>query len=517
MTGVSVSYPAITRAGPGPTVVSIALVSVAITLMPIFPPVLGVAAGICVGLYALLRTGIQSCRYLSPLTAVFAVVALVRFNPVGAPFDLRLAGVLALVAGLTPLILRPLAQTRDAPVLHTYGLMFAIYGAVGAVLSTSEQFLGVHVTLGSRAMATAVNAGFFLLSVVAAAAVSRIAARRIHGSPGHRLFRATISGRRAWKLAAVSFLLYLGLTQLTEGATLGQIPVMVRWVFILSATAVWLAWRRQEVGAPVAFFVGLLLWVDIIGGVGTGSIAAGMAPVLAIFAAEVHIRRRVPWLVLALGVVLALSLNAVKDEFRGSHGLQRAGVSRELVQAGAGFARQGVLGVASLPDRAVLSASAERFAYASGGVHAYVFDAVPEQHDHWGARTYKFLPFAVVPRVFVPWKPTATYGNEFGREIGLLFPSDFVTSANLPVTAEAYLAYGWLGIAAGSLMVGILLGACNRLASGASDGSVLIGALLVVVVTGGIESDSTQAVGLLPAAFAVALIGISILASEGDS
>jgi hypothetical protein len=64
--------------------------------------------------------------------------------------------------------------------------------------------------------------------------------------------------------------------------------------------------------------------------------------------------------------------------------------------------------------------------------------------------------FKFVPRFIYPDKPQEVSGQSFGHRYGLLDPSNFETSYNLPQLLECYINFGVPGIIIGMFIFGMI-------------------------------------------------------------
>ena len=80
----------------------------------------------------------------------------------------------------------------------------------------------------------------------------------------------------------------------------------------------------------------------------------------------------------------------------------------------------------------------------------------PEIVPFWDGHSYKIFITKLIPRVIWQNKPSDTIGNSFGTRYFALYPTDDVTSWNMPVLNEFYVNFGLLGIIVGMLLMGML-------------------------------------------------------------
>lgn len=116
-----------------------------------------------------------------------------------------------------------------------------------------------------------------------------------------------------------------------------------------------------------------------------------------------------------------------------------------------------------------------------------IFDRV---HNFWyGKSLVKFFVSLGPPRFLWKDKPMIqTDGNELGREIGVLAPSDFGTVISATMIGDWYLNFGLAGIILGMFLVGVLLRVMNDALVGQGavslSGVMMYGVVWLQVVTG---------------------------------
>jgi hypothetical protein len=93
---------------------------------------------------------------------------------------------------------------------------------------------------------------------------------------------------------------------------------------------------------------------------------------------------------------------------------------------------------------------------------ADVVRRTPAEVPYWGGETYKSLVGLAIPRFLWPEKPVKLLGQDFGHRYRYLGPNDRRTHINVPMLVEFYVNFGALGVAAGSLIVGVIYGVLER-------------------------------------------------------
>jgi hypothetical protein len=86
--------------------------------------------------------------------------------------------------------------------------------------------------------------------------------------------------------------------------------------------------------------------------------------------------------------------------------------------------------------------------------------ALVERNGFYAGRTFEYLRYAFIPRVFWPEKPKIALGAWYAMEIGQAVPTDdgwYNNSVNMTQAGELYLNFGWLGVIGGLLFFGAAL------------------------------------------------------------
>jgi len=212
--------------------------------------------------------------------------------------------------------------------------------------------------------------------------------------------------------------------------------------------------RRLPLGHTLVFF-GIGMPLDVLGRLTSG--ALGEFFILVVFLSLIYwqARRRIPWAVLAASAVLFVLLNDVKAEYRarvGRAGFETTDVLSKVTMLGDLLAERYVDFERAKPGDVTIS-SVNRIGHIV--LLAYVVETTPSMVPYWGGGTYVFLFASVIPRVFWPEKPMASFGNEFGLRYLLLHSRSVDTTINVPWLVEFYMNFGVTGVIAGMALVGI--------------------------------------------------------------
>lgn len=267
---------------------------------------------------------------------------------------------------------------------------------------------------------------------------------------------------------------------------------------------------RGELGVGLK----LLLWcgllpAQLILGASSALTTQVVMPLFMLLMLYSAVRRRIPWTLLLVGVLVLVPLYTTGHEVRslsGSGQLTSEGpVGRGLVffQTAGRYLSSGSTFEESLKQLE------RRFSDQGLMLLSYVAELTPRQIPYWGGESYGNLLWMFIPRLIYPDKPRSEFGQAFGHRYHFLDASDYTTSKNMPQLVEAYVNFGWLGV----IVVMLLLGAFYRGLSSMFEGKSLLGGELVAgtwiftLLIKGLDSDSTT----MLANFPLHVLALSIL------
>lgn len=108
-----------------------------------------------------------------------------------------------------------------------------------------------------------------------------------------------------------------------------------------------------------------------------------------------------------------------------------------------GFNKETLLGL-------LFSIAGERLNYAL--IVDVIVDNTPRIWDFKLGYSYFFFFIALIPRLIWENKPNISiFANDFGRDYGILYPTDYSTSIDVTWVGEMFLNFGWYGILVGFL------------------------------------------------------------------
>lgn len=481
------------------------LLAVVVALLLAGPASAGLTWAIALGAHAVASVMLRpSRRAVSAGLFVVVTVALLHLDVPDLGSSGQLFGVLAVGACLAPFAIRPLTRTSGFPFLHVFCLLQGVYLYVGFLIGAqSGDYATLFYTPGRRIS----GLGYYALFMAVVSGTGLLLYRR-RTSPGRRgrlgsggfialNHRAVFNRAAALFLAGFSVRLMLLSGQGVDG--FGALPDFMSLVRVLGfAAMVWL-WLHQALSPMQKFAVMTFGGFDIFLGLGTGAIYESAALVFATFIMILIRLRRIPWVLLVIGVSITLGLNAAKQDFR-EDVERRPGATSAIASEAVRFA----LTAAEIPSSIQVDEIEQAaFRFAVADVMGYTADVVPSRYGYWDKQNYVNLPYGFVPRVVAPWKPEYDNANEFGRRFGLLAKDDFITSANTPIPVEAWANFGLGGFLAVGALVGGALAWAGRRVHMDRPTHILVGAVLSIQLLGGIESGMTAWILVLPTAIAV--------------
>lgn len=169
-----------------------------------------------------------------------------------------------------------------------------------------------------------------------------------------------------------------------------------------------------------------------------------------------YVFKRMPYLAIILFVILFLPFNYTKSEYRlyawygpyaQENTFEKVGIHFNLLSEKFKTENVSVFfnGWQSLIRRLDLISQFSK-----------CIDLTPEIIPFWKGYSLRPLLTAPIPRFVMPWKSVENMGQEFGHRYGLLDPTDFGTSMNLPILDELYINFGLAGIIMGMFIIGFL-------------------------------------------------------------
>lgn len=248
-------------------------------------------------------------------------------------------------------------------------------------------------------------------------------------------------------------------------APLGMLPTIFLNVGLIVPLLIGtLHYSKRSMAVPL----GIVLGAQALGTLLTSMLGIFLLTARDAVLSFIHLRKRLPLGSIGVVVLAFVVLTPAKALFR-NQVTARGGVQLELEEAVDLWAdsldrswserarQQDATGQS-------VESSAQRLNY--NGMIAHVFETVPARLPHELGDTYADIPLSLVPRVLYPDKPSSTYQFR-GRwliALGLQTRTSVETTAlAVPTPAEAYWNFGWLGVFAVPMLLGLGVGLLLRL------------------------------------------------------
>jgi hypothetical protein len=404
----------------------------------------------------------------------------------------RLLASLILILGCIPTFLYFKQSESGIPFLPLFGAIFSIYYALPIFLL--EEYTAISVRLPQHSMEKALFlalVGLFLLLLayykLPGKSIGRYLPRiSLYWNPQKAKLWAILLGALGLGVSYIVTIINIPLQLAQIAHLLANLSLIaIGILFILQ-----LQGRLDKLGKILLWLVFLpcLLVVRL----STGLLFEVISVLIFLFLIYWCFQKKIPWKAVIATILLIIPFLAVRAEFRR---ISWGGIYREKTAI-----EKSILFIKLAFDKkeSYLEHLTFEPRIAQITTFAHVVDVTPETVPYWGGKTYLTLLWAPIPRLIVPWKPTKTLGQDFGHRYGILDPSDYTTSCNLPQLVEMYANFGIIGVIIGMFLVGIIYRGLYELVchSRAGEGAYLIGS---VVFTGlaNIESDFSLVFGNL--------------------
>ncbi len=292
------------------------------------------------------------------------------------------------------------------------------------------------------------------------------------GSVAFAQFRSSSDMQRClWLMtiavAAMQLLrLKVGIGVLQEAATTCSTFTFALWSFLF--------FSKQLGRLSQAAYLLLVLPYTLVlfDGIGAGKLATTVLSLLVMAMAYMYAKRRIPWSMVAVAVLLVVVLQPIKQQFRrATWATGRTNWTHMASKVGAveGLSMMGQLMVDAYWHNdhqesngwEFLENSIDRINHSV--VTAAIIADTPVRQPFRGGATYAPLLTKWIPRALWAGKPIENLGNRWASEYGYLHTHDIVTSFNLPWLPEFYMNFGTPGIVFGMLLLGVIFQVFNRL------------------------------------------------------
>ena len=239
-----------------------------------------------------------------------------------------------------------------------------------------------------------------------------------------------------------------------------------------------------------------LILFDIISGLTAGVLASFSSLLVFIAIIYVHLRKKLPYVLGIIAIIFFVLMQTIKIQYRdivwwgggqNYNTIQRMEILYDLI---VNYYTSSNTGVKQAADAAY-------YRIDHLGTTAIVISMTPDPVNYKYGLTYYPLFTKFIPRAIWKNKPEETTGNIWAKWYGLLNPTDFKTSYNLPWFTELYINFGPWGIILGMMFFGLFLRALVIIFSGKFNELVFLIGLVLTYSFYGPESHFSLIAGNL--------------------
>jgi hypothetical protein len=300
----------------------------------------------------------------------------------------------------------------------------------------------------------------------------------------------------AYPIGAVGLAIYVGTfaTELPDSAKRfadlgGESCMLAILILFFLQMARRLSWLGK------LYLWGILLPLRTLLGLGTGMLGHAAWPILEMLLLYSTVRRKIPWLVLAIGVLAVGLLQPFKATFRSLTWRGGAASNRSLTQKSQLFLELGAtFWQAPPPLQLVVTAAMLRLSFLTE--FADVVRETPANVPYWKGESYYPLLSKPIPRFLWKDKPKEDIGKRFGHRYNLLAPENDVTALAMTHLGEFYFNFGPAGVIIGMFFTGLFYGCLQACFIHRESGiGGVIGAVFLLMTLLGIEQNLSAVLG----------------------
>jgi hypothetical protein len=202
---------------------------------------------------------------------------------------------------------------------------------------------------------------------------------------------------------------------------------------------------------------GILLPLRTLLALGTGSLGPAQPPIYAMLFAYTLVRRKIPWLILVLGVFVLGALHSYKNSFRTLTWHSGPAANRSLMQKAGLFLELGeIFWQTPPPLELVVTAVCLRLSHVIE--LANVMRETPANVPYWNGETYYPLLTKWIPRALWQDKPKETVPQAYGHRYNFIAPENDETQYAITHLTEFYVNFGIGGAVVGMFLMGLIYG-----------------------------------------------------------
>lgn len=392
--------------------------------------------------------------------AAFALIAGLNLVPVlqGRYHPVHLIYTGLLVVSVIPMLVYMAAPRERLPFFQMICLLYGVHYALFPFLGLRAWYHYDYLTHDDLVF-TATLAFFGVLILVAG----------YYMRPINLVLRFIRPPRIEWdatsaRVIAIAFMAVglVAIAMLKTGRVFeggGQVIVFGTRLAVIGVLTFYLLQMRGQLGKTS----GLLLWLVYVPIFILIAISGGNSGPIGLFAISVTMlyigeKRKIPWLVIALGFCVLFPFMWAKFEYRdmvwdasGAANFADFGDAMKNVMTFASLAGKFATGMDDSDFGFALHAIAIRFDISY--LFAHVATLTPAEVPYLHGESYADVLWKVVPRLIVPDKPDPNYGQAFGHMYYILAVNDLTTSINFPQMVEMYVNFGVPGVLIGMFVM----------------------------------------------------------------
>lgn len=417
-----------------------------------------------------------SLRYAVALLGYALLFSLWQYQPV--PLNVYLAGILVAAVAFFPIAYWAYGGRQHLPVFEIICISFGLQDSVP--LYTQPNMVGVGANNGV-ALNWAVTQSALLLvalglsTMIAAYYLARssplirsLPALQLTPQP-HRLSRYLL----AVFVAGVGFTALTGLSGFQGGLLSNVSTILAKQSLAGVALLAYCVYDGRLAGWQPRLALGAWVGLLFLLGMGTGLLENAFVPLAAVLVVMWHAHRRLPWRLLAVGLIAFFLFNSAKAQYRTEAWYGQApGSPLERValwqQATGAVITNLTTGDAPNNVQAMVWQTSQRLDL----LHqlAWVYAMTPGQMPYLDGATYSYLPISWVPRIVWPDKPVVNANNTLAARYGYYSAQiGNGTTIGFSEIAEAYANLGTLMVLIVLALQGILFAVADRLFNSRND------------------------------------------------
>jgi len=212
-------------------------------------------------------------------------------------------------------------------------------------------------------------------------------------------------------------------------------------------------------------------------------------------------RKQIPWLAVSVSILVISILHLGKPEMRGKYWNFSSGRAvqdyRLSIEEIPSFFSEWI-NYGLQTERMAKNTNAEKHSSLDRAalfpMVCLAVDRIPREKDFLMGTSYTSIPVLLIPRIFWPEKPSALSANdELMIHLGLVNPDNITVNIAFGLPTEAYINFGFIGVGALGLLLGILYKRISLLAQNAPQFSA-VGIFSILMISSVAQSGQNAAI-----------------------